>query len=619
MADGLRTLQRTIEAFRRGNYSLEYYDVNKSEVMGHIHGYYKEAFDRLPSSLDSLFHEVGVCFGFFDPVSNIIANTAAYGCSSSLVKKEANLEGQGGRGKKRKRPQAGTSSKAKGKKASSTSEDATRQRGKVICADAVSAKARSLRGLVTFLTTYFRYLTTSEALRYLRLAKADLLVAVRLIEEDRDSEAFTIHHPTTKVALTCAALSAMHPHVTGSDDPKVSPLLAIQGRLSIATLSHPTELSMEGSHGTADSEEVMRYAISRFPTSIKKMQYPFELELTLMKVLQDRIHGFYLKAISCIPAPCLRSRHHRGLLKDGHCYGQFDPVTNIILNTIWYDIVFPPHQEFEVDMIYDEALARTECRSLHGLTTLVTKLFPELSTYDATQYLLLDNATLDRVISRANLSGYKVSSQPHDAYKAAARAANHPNPTALATFALGSMQEGLELKALLEVKPTLSPDDVQIISTYLLQYQRSKPVGLVQKLTKGASEIVSAKRKDFEAHQSSVYRCVQAALRKHSQDKGEEYELLAICGVNAEIPLNGKFGDYENYDGYPYSHINIWARLKGSQVADVAPTLLFVQHRNDSEDMKNSQSLCLPVSESSKDAGNWRGRMGLPLGPRCAR
>ncbi|CAN6318092.1 unnamed protein product [Urochloa humidicola] len=620
MADGLRSIQGTIEAFDRGNYSVEYDGRNKSEVMNYIRGYYKEAFDRLPSPLDLLVHEAGFCFGFFDPVSNIIANTAAYRGSSSTVEKvAADQVGQGGRGKKRARSQAGTSSKAKGKKtASSESEGATRQGGKVICADANRIAARSLKGLVTFITTYFRYLPTSEALRYLRRARADLLVAVRLIEEDRVSEAFTVSHPTTRVALTCAFLSAMRRHVTGSDDPKVtrlvngslmlasrldqvSPLLAKQGRLCSATLYHLSELSLEGSHGAADSDGVMLHAISRIPSGIKNAPYPFEHELVLTKVLQDRIHGFYLKAISCIPASCLRSRHHRGLLKAGHCYGQFDPVTNIILNTIWYDTVFPPHQEFEVNMIYDEALARTEGRSLDGLITFVAKLVPALSIYDATRYLLLDNVSLDRVISRADEGGYQISEDRHDAFKVAARAAYHPDPTALATFALESMEQGRKLKSLLEDNRTLSPDDVRNISSCLSQYPCSKR-GLVQKLTKHASRIVSAKREDFEAHQSSIYRCVQASLRKHAQDTGEEYELFAICVVNAEIPLNGKFGYYENYDGYPYSHINIWAGLKGSQLADVVPTLLFIQCRNDSEDM-DSQSLCLPVSESSKDAG----------------
>lgn len=90
---------------------------------------------------------------------------------------------------------------------------------------------------------------------------ADLLVTVRLIEEDRDSEAFTIGHPTTRVALTCAALSAMRRHVTGSDDPKVtrlvnsslmlvsrldkvSPLLAKQSRLCSSTLNHLWKAAM---------------------------------------------------------------------------------------------------------------------------------------------------------------------------------------------------------------------------------------------------------------------------------------------------------------------------------------------------------------------------------------
>jgi hypothetical protein len=180
-------------------------------------------------------------------------------------------------------------------------------------------------------------------------------------------------------------------------------------------------------------------------------------------------------------------------------------------------------------MIYDEALTRTECRSLYGLITFVTKLVPALSTYDATRYLLLDNVAPDRVTSRAEEDGYQISRDRHDAYKVAARAANHPNPTTLATFALGSMEHGSKLKSLLENNRTLSPDNVKIISTYLPQYPCSKP-GLVQKLTKHASQIVSAKRKDFEAHQSSICSCAQAALRKHAQDTASSsYVFLFLC------------------------------------------------------------------------------------------
>ncbi|TVU30301.1 hypothetical protein EJB05_21915, partial [Eragrostis curvula] len=483
MVDGVRCVRMVIDALRRGNYSSESINCNYSAVEGYIDGYYKAALDRLPRSLLSLVDEAGFCFGFLDPVSNIIANTAAYeGAASSQA------EGQGGRGKKRKRSQAGS-----------------------------SIAARSLEGLVDFL---------------------------------------------------------------------------------------------------------MRHAVSRFQRPHSKNVLPVhDLEVARMQVLLARIHAFYLEAISRIPAPCLRSRHHRGLLKAGHCYGPFDPVTNIILNTIWYDTAFPPQQEFKVDMICDESLALTECRSLHGLITFATTLFPALSTYDATQYLLFDNARLDSVVSRAKLEGYQSSIPLSNAYEAAAHMAKHPYPAALANLATGLFLEiGEVLKSFLKVKHSLSSDDVHIISTAFSQNDPpSKPVRLDQKLSSRACRIVSSKRKNFESHQSSIRKRVQAALKNHAQLKassfyfllflccpfilGEDYELLVICGVNGQIPNEGKFGYFDNYDGYPYSHINIWARLKGPQLADAAPTLLFIECSNDPKDTKDINFLCLPVSKSTKDAG----------------
>ncbi|RLM78555.1 hypothetical protein C2845_PM12G04010 [Panicum miliaceum] len=93
---------------------------------------------------------------------------------------------------------------------------------------------RSLDGLITFLTSYFCYLPAWDALRYLCLAKADLLVAVRLVEFDRcyrDEDGFCIRSYKAKAALKYAALSARHPNV---DDFCTSSLL-VASRLKAIT------------------------------------------------------------------------------------------------------------------------------------------------------------------------------------------------------------------------------------------------------------------------------------------------------------------------------------------------------------------------------------------------
>uniref|UniRef100_A0A0E0ADZ2 PIR2-like helical domain-containing protein n=1 Tax=Oryza glumipatula TaxID=40148 RepID=A0A0E0ADZ2_9ORYZ len=168
---------------------------NRSVILGTIHGYYKEALavrplDDLPE-LAPLLVAAGVCFGFADPTTNIIANTLSFLPPDHSAKK-----------RKRK-------TKAAPSAAAARSSSETR-----------AIAERSLEGLVTFLTSYFRYLPTWDALRYLRLANTDLLVAVRLIELNRGcyntkEERFQISSYAARAALTCAASSARQPNVDG--------------------------------------------------------------------------------------------------------------------------------------------------------------------------------------------------------------------------------------------------------------------------------------------------------------------------------------------------------------------------------------------------------------------
>jgi hypothetical protein len=102
---------------------------------------------------------------------------------------------------------------------------------------------------------------------------------------------------------------------------------------------------------------------------------------SLRGLLLDRIHVVYLKAISALPIEDFRSRHHRGLLKAGYCYGPFNPIFNIIVNTIWYDTAFPAQKEFKLDMICTRILIHAESRSLDLLARI-----SNLSEHDAMVY-----------------------------------------------------------------------------------------------------------------------------------------------------------------------------------------------------------------------------------------
>ncbi|OEL15285.1 hypothetical protein BAE44_0023692 [Dichanthelium oligosanthes] len=285
----------------------------------------------------------------------------------------------------------------------------------------------------------------------------------------------------------------------------------------------------------------MRLAAARtraFPNAPPPVELHFCFDQSMKKVLLDKIHGFYLQAISRIPNALLRSRLHRALLKAGHCYGPFDPVANILVNTIWYDTAFPTQQEFEVDMIRAESLAIAESCSLRGLVAFVHALCPEPDELSAPgdlwSLLLHNDCSIDECISSAGLFRESIPAASA-AYQAAATTACHPNPSALANFAavLLPVVEAT-LKPLLEDKHILTLDDVQTISMALSQ---NNPPGKPMR-------------------------------------QGDDYEIHAICGVNAKIPEDGNF----------------------------APMLLFIECSNDCEDVKTAPFLCL-VSESSADAG----------------
>lgn len=595
---------------------------NISVVLACIHDYYKKALDRLPAQLIPSLLDAGFCFGFLDPVANIIANTVFQFRDGESKKR------------KRKRSRAFATTNNKGRIeslqqrrqrdaafssiiAESSSSKHSILRPPLLNGSAVpngngSVASRSLRGLATFLTSYCRYLTVRDALRYLRLSKADLLVAVRLVELDHAlTHSFTINDPTAQVALRCAAISAVHPMVAtflsrsfslASHLDEVSNILPEKGRvIGRSTIKRLFELSSNCKPELVDPLKPMQHAISRMQPYRRTEPVPAGLEDSLMRVLLDKIHVLYLEAISCMPKHDICSRHHRGLLKAGHCYGPFDPVTNIILNTIWYDTAFPTKQEFDVKLICTKSLARIECFSLDGLVAFTCSVFPEFSEYKAMEYLLVNNARIDRVTMKAIRKGHAHSSES-DTYDTAARAANHPCPTALVQFATTGMQQvGKTLRKKLKCKPMLSPSDVCTISEMLSQnFLPGESAKLPQT---HVLEIISARCEEFEDRQSVIFGRVEAALHMYAQQERQDYELQVICDLNDDIPDDGRY-DYMLHHTR-FSHINIWAKRKGSQYADEVPTLFFIEcsNTNEEKDMQGMRFLCHPILEPSKYAG----------------
>ncbi|OEL32557.1 hypothetical protein BAE44_0006423 [Dichanthelium oligosanthes] len=361
--------------------------------------------------------KAGLCVGFSDPVSNIVVNTVS---SSSRRVPE------------RKKPAVMTpvsdepddSVEGRSKRKAAAAKRRRRRALSRAVADTGNVKhwppwrhllrdmpvaTRSLEALVAFLTYYFRYLPAHEALEYLRLANADLLLAVRLVEEDRNSSgSFSFASQTTKTAIKCAALAACHPkpralvnrsYSLASRMEQVSQLLATEGGcLSCTAIENISALMIK-------PRRKLRGLAGVTPPQ-------FHLELNR-------------------PPPFVPTKSLQSVQGAGHCYSPFmDPVSNIVLNTVWYDTMLPTQEELSVAMICSRSLVLVACRSLRGLVAYLRACFDTFSEHQAMRYLLLTEVNLWGAIDMARQQGHPEITMltQDDAYRAAATAAMHPNP-----------------------------------------------------------------------------------------------------------------------------------------------------------------------------------------------
>ncbi|XP_044973981.1 uncharacterized protein LOC123441834 [Hordeum vulgare subsp. vulgare] len=502
-----------------------------------IHGFYKEVLNRLPvkgiPSLAPRLLKAGLCIGFLDPISNIILNAISY-CPSLLPSLEE-----------------GVSSRKTILSKIITDTNDPRVLDIPLSAHTVHSMTvarRSLEGLVSFLIYYYRYLAEAEAVRYLRLAGADLLVAVWLIDQDRNKPSvsvsdlierkasFDISSPTTKIALRCAATSARHPEPAilvnaalslASSPCNVSEYLQQYPRLSIRevrclrqwlSLQHYVHMP------PIDIWRPMCLAALRLPVVKRKEKeektsgssgYTESLRLLLL----DKIHELYLDALSRLSGDGLCKRLACSLLKAGYCYGRMDPVSNIILNTVCYD---------------------------------------------------------------------------NDPYREAARASWHPDTDALVKFFSSSIFT--ESKS---CEPTLAFMDGGIERLAMLISRSSSHTNSSSEiLSKNQKMFIQAVQKKFKADQGFFVKKVNAALFNYSQQTGVQYELQMICTVNPVVVEGTSVALFKKNCKYEYSHINFWATPKGSNFSAPGPVLFFAQCSNGDKDEDERPSMCVPVSGS---------------------
>ncbi|KAM0859872.1 hypothetical protein ACQ4PT_046909 [Festuca glaucescens] len=506
-----------------------------------------------------------LCLGLLDPVSNLVIN--------SLISYR----------RKRKRD---------------------REPSRVCEVGEEDLERRSLDGMVAFLTRLFPDLAESQAVRYLFLADADALVAAGIIVSDIGMKRFYDSGSVVMemALLKCAALAAEHP------DPdrvvcawrNISSRIDKVQRLLSRLLANPTSLyfhrgidtlrRMLNKRGPFDCEEDMSWAwqlaAARCPSPCS---VPYRHTRLLSRTLHDAIHMFYLQALARLPAGELRSRFHRSLLKAGYCYGPLDPVSNIIINTIWYDAAFPPTKTLELDIIGTESLQRMENRSVYGLASFLCTRYHRISFQQAVRCLLQADANL--VLADENLDHVPLcnTAQPQgppntsveEAFFAAAKAACHPNPEAQVKL-LTSCKAMLGSVLSLLQDNKLSSQDVQRLATLLCPESPSGEMGALLPLP----------LKGYHHMHTRISKKVNALLNAYEQmpNGDPKFKLHMICGVNDRVSCSTSDPPHR----YHHSHVNFMATPK-SPCAGGVPTLFFAEISNGYEDMSFCRPLPLPL------------------------
>uniref|UniRef100_A0A0E0LI77 NAC domain-containing protein n=1 Tax=Oryza punctata TaxID=4537 RepID=A0A0E0LI77_ORYPU len=137
----------------------------------------------------------------------------------------------------------------------------------------------------------------------------------------------------------------------------------------------------------------------------------------------DEEEETWLRWVGC---RCPSCSYHRRMLMGGYCYGPLDPVSNIIVNTIWYEHNFLASKQFPIAMISTKMLSCIAARSLYGLVSFLCTRYRGLTPDLAMQRLL--------VTGHSMVEESTPSASVDESYIAAATAGFHGYPLAQKEF-----------------------------------------------------------------------------------------------------------------------------------------------------------------------------------------
>ncbi|XBI44598.1 hypothetical protein VPH35_109209 [Triticum aestivum] len=493
---------------------------SRSYLLHKIGSFYRKARRRLACRRRVQPHDL--CVGLLDPVANIVIN--------------------------------------------STIAHHSRKRDREVAVPQEDLERRTYSALhsVVFLTRMFPNLAEGLAVRYLRLAKADALIAACAVASDHGIKWFHDFEAAPALiitALKCAGLAAGHPdaarlvcawrNVSSRVDDALSLLdLLRESQSSPHHCSHVVrELVSIVNEGPQACEVAVRCAWQLAEASLRRhpRSMPQPDNDLPNRTLQDTIHGYYLEALARLPGP-------------------LDPVSNIIVNTVWHHATFPPSMKLEQNVIGTRSLHRMENRSLYGLVSFLCTRYHGFGFQRSVRCLLEADASLaladpDLDPAAAAIRHVQEAQNSPDtglreAFLAAATAACHPNPDAQA-------------KLLTSCKAMLGP------AMSLLRCYLRNPHDHDSEMALPPVSLKSYPLVDLADLYSVVSKGVNVL-----------YELHTICGVNDRVGGPAQWPPHE----CSRCHVNFLATPKSP--CGGKPTLFFTEIQSDG----TYDSFCCPVA-----------------------